>query len=64
MTGAYLRVERNGKFENIEVEHLTMEERKYHLAGRSEDEILRWLDLVCDKLSEVENKFFEKAESE
>jgi hypothetical protein len=33
MTGAYLRVKRGDEWENIEVEHLTNEERKILFIG-------------------------------
>ena len=52
MTGAYLRVKRNDKYENVEVEHLTTEERKKILSG--DPRLLQWLDIVCKKLSEAE----------
>ena len=54
MTGAFLRVKRNGKFESIEVEFLTNEERQQLLSQRSPDELLRWLDLTCNKLAQLE----------
>lgn len=54
MTGAYLRQKRGDKFEAIEVEHLTPGERREHLAGRTMDEVMRWMDLVCAELVESE----------
>lgn len=62
MTGAYLMAERDGKRQPVEVEHLTDEERKEKLGDRDTDDILRWLDLVCKTLADVENKYFEKDE--
>lgn len=58
MTGAYLRVKRDGSYEAIEVEHLTDDERREALGGRSAEELLRWLNLVCNKLSEIEREHF------
>lgn len=52
MTGGYLKVERNGKWENIEVEHLTDEEREKILS--KDDRLIQWLNLVCNKIVEVE----------
>jgi len=47
MTGAYLRVHRDGIFIVKEVEHLTPLERR----GVLKDEMLhKWLDLTCDVL--------------
>lgn len=52
--------ERDGERQPVEVEHLTDEERKEKLGDRDTEEILRWLDLVCKTLADVENKYFEK----
>lgn len=51
MTGAYLRVERNGKWQNIEVEYLTDEERNKLFINRKRVELLLWFNLVCNNLS-------------
>jgi len=45
MTGAYLRVKRNGKWQNIEVEYLTDEEREEAL--KDDPRLIKWLNLVC-----------------
>jgi len=55
MTGAYLRVFRE-KWENIEVEHLSDEEREEIFTSRTPEEIIRWLNLVCENLSKLEIK--------
>ena len=52
MTGAYLRVKRDGKWESIEVEHLTDEERTSILAN--DTRLLSWLNIACNKLSEAD----------
>ena len=52
MTGAFLRFMRDGMWMNIEVEYLTNDERKAALEGRSAEELLRWLNLVCHTLAE------------
>jgi hypothetical protein len=62
MTGAYLMAVRGGERQPVEVEHLTDEERKEKLGDRDTEEILRWLNLVCKTLADVENKYFEKVE--
>lgn len=51
MTGAYMRIERNGRFHNIEIEHLTPEERRRALAGRGFEELMRWIDALSSKLA-------------
>ena len=62
MTGAYLRVKRDGVWTPIEVEHLTDAERVDIFASRGVEEILRWLDCVCNKLAQIENEHFVKVE--
>ena len=52
MTGAYLRVKRDGKWENIEVEHLTDEERELTL--KDDDRLMNWLHLTCHELIKIE----------
>ena len=59
MTGAYLRVQREGKWKNIEVENLTDEERKERFQNSSNKELISWFQLVCHKLAEVEPLFLE-----
>ena len=54
MTGAYMRVKRDGKWKSIEVEFLTHDERRKSLGGRSEEELLNWIDLLCVKLEEID----------
>lgn len=53
MTGAYLRVQRNGKWENVEVEYLTDDEREQALAD--DPRLIHWLHLVCKTLAKCEN---------
>ena len=62
MTGAYLRVERDGKWENIEVEHLTEEELDEIIGSRHKDEVMDWLKMLCERLKYIEETYFEKEE--
>ncbi len=52
MTGAYLRVKRDGKWVIIEVEYLTDEERIEILS--KDDRVIHWLNLVCETLVDAE----------
>ena len=54
MTGAYLF---NTNRKPIEVEYLTDKERYDIFIKRDKEEIIRWLDLVCNKLAELEDVF-------
>jgi hypothetical protein len=54
MTGAYLRAVRNGKWANVEVEHLTEEELKDKFLGRHPEELVNWMAMLCAKLRELE----------
>jgi hypothetical protein len=58
VTGAYLRVKRGGCFQNIEVEHLTDAERMELLGGRTPDALMKWLNMVCIKLADIERECF------
>ena len=62
MTQAYLRVKRDGHYENIEVEHLTEEELDSIIGSRNKDEIMSWFKMVCKTLHIIEEKFFEPKE--
>ena len=51
-TGAYLRVRRGDTVENIEIEHLTRDERRTQFITREKEEILNWLHMLCDAVKE------------
>lgn len=53
-TGAYLRIEREGKVTSVEVEYLRNEDREKLLGDRPPAELLRWLNLVCEELVNAE----------
>lgn len=55
MTGAFLRVKRDIHYKAIEVEYLTNEEREEIFKGRDSEELLSWLNLVCNALRDYEN---------
>jgi hypothetical protein len=61
MTGAYLfsRKPDGSRGEPKEVEHLTPEDRRHHLKDRDPEEVMRWMDAVCEKLVEAEQLFNE-----
>jgi len=48
MTGLYLRIKRNGKYENVELEYLTEPEIAELFANRPSSELLKWL-ITCVK---------------
>ena len=54
MTGAYLRVERDGKWHNVEVEHLTPDELRQKFIDRSPEELVNWLTMLCEHLNRLE----------
>jgi hypothetical protein len=53
MTGAYLRVQRDGRWQNIEVEHLTNSEREELL---KDENLMNWLHCVCNALAQIEKE--------
>lgn len=63
MTGAFLRIERNGKMENVEIEYLTKDEREFLFNTKHPDEILNWMDLLCETIRSLEEVPEEEAEA-
>ena len=59
MTGAYLRAIRNGKWDNVEVEHLTEEELKDKFSHRSPEELVNWMSMLCKYIRQNETLFKE-----
>ena len=61
MIGAYLRVKREGKWQNIEIEYLTDGEREELFKDDSPENILKWLNFMCNQyeglILEVINTF-------
>ena len=57
MTGAYLRAIRNGKWDNVEVEHLTKEELQDKFLTRPPEELVNWIYMICGKIREIEPIF-------
>lgn len=54
MTGAYLRVKRGDKWENIEVENLTDDELKEKFITRTPEELVNWMSMLCKKIRQLE----------
>lgn len=50
MTGAYLRVKRNDKYENVEIEYLTYEEIVEVFEKAEKEELLNWLGFLIHQL--------------
>jgi len=57
MTGAYLRVQRDGKWGNLEVEDLTDDERQEILGHREPAELVRWINLLCKTVITMNDTF-------
>ena len=49
MTGAYLRVKRKGKWQNVEIEYMTDSEREELFKEADREELLRWLNFMCNQ---------------
>ena len=49
MTGAYLRVRRGNKWQNIEIEYLTDGEREKLFKDAPAEEVLKWLNFMCNQ---------------
>ena len=61
MTGEYLRIQREGKWQNVEIEYLSDVERAELFKESSTEEVLKWLNFMCnqyeDLVLEVINEF-------
>ena len=68
MTGAYLRIKREGKWQNVEIEYLTEGERMEIFKEASTEEVLKWLNFMCNQyeglLLTVINTFGEEERNE
>ena len=49
MTGAYLRVKRDGKWQNVEIEYLSDAEREELFKEADREELLKWLNFMCNQ---------------
>ena len=54
MTNMYIRVQRDGKWQPVELEYLTKEERAEALSGKSAVWLLRCIDLLCKTIARGE----------
>ena len=61
MTGAYLRIKREGKWQNVEIEYLSDKEREELFKEAGTEEVLKWLNFMCNQYEglvlEVINEF-------
>ena len=68
MTGAYLRIKRKDKWQNIEIEYLTDGEREELFKEADTEEVLKWLNFMCNQYEglvlEVINTFGEEERNE
>ena len=49
MTGAYLRIKREDKWQNVEIEYLTDGERMELFKEAGTEEVLKWLNFMCNQ---------------
>ena len=49
MTNAYVRVKREDIWQNVEIEYLTDEERAELFKESSTEELLKWLNFMCNQ---------------
>ena len=60
MTGAFLRAKRDGRWVNIEVEHMTDGEREEAFLGRTPVELVRWIHMLCHALGNARDPMLEE----
>ena len=49
MTGAYLRIKSEGKWQNVEIEYLSDKEREELFKEAGTEEVLKWLNFMCNQ---------------
>ena len=54
ITGAFLRVKREEKFENVEVEYLTHKEMETLFLKRTPEELIRWIEMLGKEVQALE----------
>ena len=64
MTGAYLRVKRKDKWQNIEIEYLTDGEREELFKEAGTEEVLKWLNFMCNQYEGLVLEVINKMEGE
>ena len=64
MTGAYVRVKRAGKWENVEIEYLTDKEREELFKDAPAEEVLKWLNFMCNQYGDLVLAVINKYEKE
>ena len=64
MTGAYVRIKRKGKWQNVEIEYLSDKEREELFKEVDREELLRWLNFMCNQYEELVILLINKMEGE
>lgn len=54
MSGIYYRVRRNDKWENVEIEHLTVSELCEMFENADKDYLIRVIDVLCVSIRQIE----------
>ena len=53
MTNAYVRVLRDGKWQNVEIEYLLDKEREELFKDAPAKEVLKWLNFMCNQYEDL-----------
>ena len=64
MTGAYLRIKREGKWQNVEIEYLSDKERNELFKESSTEDVLKWLNFMCSEYQHLVLAVINKMEGE
>ena len=64
MTGAYLRIQREGKWQNVEIEYLSDAERAELFKEADREELLKWLNFMCSEYQHLVLAVINKMEGE
>ena len=64
MTGAYLRIQREDKWQNVEIEYLSDKEREELFKEADREDVLKWLNFMCSEYQHLVLAVINKMEGE
>ena len=64
MTNAYVRIQREDRWQNVEIEYLTDAERNELFKESSTEDVLKWLNFMCSEYQHLVLAVINKMEGE
>jgi hypothetical protein len=57
LTGAYLRVKRDGEYEPIDISDMTEDEIRFSMTGREPENLIGWIVMLSKSIRELGDHF-------